>query len=110
LNWFFKGPKKNSSKTTKTLLDGIKKTQLSDKKDHSPSSQRKLTSATWIKDKSTSFLKQFMKVKKVKTAIQKFKENIVFRKPEHLNSFHYNIINDRSFVPEETQTFPEIVD
>jgi len=64
---------------------------------------------TWIKDKSMAFWRQFIKVKKIKTAIQKFKESMVFRRPEHLKSFHYNIINDRSFVPEEIQAFPEIV-
>ena len=45
-----------------------------------------------------------MKMRKIKSAIQKFKERIVFRRIDSLKSFHFNIINDRSFIKKEEKS------
>ena len=42
-----------------------------------------------------------MKMRKIKNAIQKFKERIVFRRIDSLKTFHFNIINDRCFIKKE---------
>ena len=56
------------------------------------------------KEKSRTFFNQILKMKKIKNAIEKFKERIVFRKMDSLKAFHFNIINDQCFVLKENNT------
>lgn len=59
----------------------------------------KMSSSTWIREKSNSIWRQMSKFKKIKHGVEKLIENSFLRKITNLTTLHYKIINDLAYIP-----------